>query len=149
MDGPFHPEHAGTRIRAYPPRLHLRGLDCEVRRALLLYRLRHEPARYRRHVGRGGRFLLRPAAPPGWQREAAEGALDRRPASPLRHHDRRGEFAGARPGSNGADPRTPTADTRTQENHAPHGTGALWGRGARDYGPRQPRAAPPDPYQDA
>ena len=36
----------------------------------------HEPARSGRHVGRGGRLLLRPAAAPRRQRHAAQGALD-------------------------------------------------------------------------
>ena len=42
----------------------------------------------RRHVGRRGRLLLRPAAAPRWQRHTAQGALDGGAASAVRH-DRR------------------------------------------------------------
>ena len=51
------------------PRSHLRGHDHEVRRALLLHRCGHEPARSGWHVGRGGRLLLRLAAAPRRQRQ--------------------------------------------------------------------------------
>ena len=46
----------------------------------------HEPARAGRHVGRGGRLLLRPAAAPRRQRHAAQGALDGGAAAPVCHH---------------------------------------------------------------
>ncbi len=73
-----------TRVRARPPRPDLRGYDRKVRRALLLHRLGHEQTRLGRDVGRGGWFLLRPAAAPGWQRDTAQGALDGGTPSPVR-----------------------------------------------------------------
>ena len=70
VDGPLQPEHAGARGRARRPRPHLRGHGLQVRRAFLLYRRGHEPARVGRHVGRGGWLLLRPAAAPRRQRHS-------------------------------------------------------------------------------
>ena len=70
LDGPFQPEHAGTRSRDRRPRPHLRGHDPKVRGAHLLYRPGHEPARSGGHVGRGGRLLLRRAAAPRRQRHS-------------------------------------------------------------------------------
>ena len=75
LDGPVQPEHAGARGRARRPRPDLRGHGLQVRRALLLHRRGHEPARAGRHVGRGGRLLLRRAAAPRRQRHAAQGAF--------------------------------------------------------------------------
>ena len=66
----FSQNMAGARGGARRPRPHLRGHGREVRRALLLYRRGHEPARAGRHVGRGGRLLLRPAAAPRRQRHS-------------------------------------------------------------------------------
>ena len=48
-----------------------------------------------RHVGRGGRLLLRPAAAPRRQRHAAQGALDGGTAALVRHHGDRAVAAGA------------------------------------------------------
>ena len=50
-----------------------------------------------RHVGRGGRLLLRPAAAPRRQRHAAQGALHGGAAAPVRHDGDREVAAGARP----------------------------------------------------
>ena len=86
VDGPLQPEHAGARGRARRPRPHLRGHGLQVRRALLLHRRGHEPARGGRHVGRGGRLLLRPPAAPRRQRHAAQGALDGGAPPAVRHH---------------------------------------------------------------
>ena len=69
LDGPVQPEHGRARGRAGRPRPDLRGHGHKVRRALPLYRRGHEPARAGRHVGRGGRLLLRPAAAAGRQRQ--------------------------------------------------------------------------------
>ena len=103
LDGPLQPEHAGARGGARRPRPHLRGHGPEVRRALLLYRRGHEPARAGRHVGRGGRLLLRPAAPPRRQRPAAQGALHGGAPPPVRHDGDREVAAGARPTGDGSD----------------------------------------------
>ena len=58
----------------------------EVRRALLLHRHGHEPAGPGRHVGRGGRVLLRSSAASRWQRHAAQGSLHGGALAPVRHH---------------------------------------------------------------
>ena len=55
-----------------------------------------------RHVGRGGRFLLRPAAAPRRQRSEAQGALDGGAPSPVRHDDCRRVDAGAHSADDGA-----------------------------------------------
>ena len=149
LDGPLQPEHAGTRGGARRPRPHLRGHGREVRRALLLYRRGHEPARSGRHVGRGGRLLLRPAAAPRRQRHAAQGALHGGAPAPVRHHGDRDVAAGARSAGDGSDAGTPAPDARTSGDHPPHGPGTL-GRGrAGDHCPGQPGAAPPDSHEDA
>ena len=57
--------------------------------------------------------------------------------------------AGARSAGDGLAAGTPAPDARTPEDHPPHGPGTLWGSGARNPGPGQPGAAPPDPYEDA
>ena len=81
----------------------LRGHGRQVRGALRLYRRGHEPARSGRHVGRGGRLLLRPAAAPRRQRHAAQGALDGGAPAPVRHHGDRDVAAGARSAGDGSD----------------------------------------------
>ena len=149
LDGPLQPEHAGARGGARRPRPHLRGHGREVRRALLLYRRGHEPARAGRHVGRGGRLLLRPAAAPRRQRHAAQGALDGGAPAPVRHHGDREVAAGARPAGDGSVAGTPAPDARTSGDHPPHGPGAFRRGRAGDHGPGQPGAAAPDPYEDA
>ena len=102
-------------VRARRPRPHLRGHGREVRGALLLHRRGHEPARPGRHVGRGGRLLLRPAAAPRRQRHAAQGALDGGAAAPVRHDGDREVAAGAHPAGDGSDSGTPAPDARTAE----------------------------------
>ena len=67
-----------------------------------------------RHVGRGGRLLLRPAAAPRRQRHAAQGALDGGAAAAVRHHGDRDVAAGARPAGDGPDAGTPAPDARTR-----------------------------------
>ena len=55
-----------------------------------------------RHVGRGGRLLLRRAAAPRRQRHAAQGALHGGAAAPVRHHGRRKVAAGAHSAGDGS-----------------------------------------------
>ncbi len=93
----FTPEHGGARRRARRPRSDLRGHGREVRRAFPLDRRGHEPARAGRHVGRGGRLLLRPPAAPRRQRHAAQGAIDGGAPAPVRHDGDRAVAARARP----------------------------------------------------
>ena len=102
LDGPFQPEHDGARRGARRPRPHLRGHGREVRRAFLLHRRGHEPVRSGRHVGRGGRLLLRRAAAPRRQRHAAQGALHGGAAAPVRHDGHRKVAAGAHPAGAGS-----------------------------------------------
>ena len=99
--------------RARRPRPDLRGHGLEVRRALPLYRRGHEPARAGRHVGRGGRLLLRPAALARRQRHAAQGALDGGAAAPVRHHGDRAMAARAVPRATAAISGTPAPDARS------------------------------------
>ena len=113
LDGPLQPEHAGARGRARRPRPHLRGHGLQVRRALLLHRRGHEPARPGRHVGRGGRLLLRHPAAPRRQRHAAQGAVPGGAPPAVRHHGDREGAAGARPARDGLHPGTPAPDART------------------------------------
>ncbi len=89
--------------RTRRPRPHLRGHGREVRRALLLHRRGHEPTWGQRHVGRGGRLLLRPAGAPRRQHHAAQGALDGGAAAPVRHHGNRKVAAGAHSAGDGSD----------------------------------------------
>ena len=56
-----------------------------------------ESARVRRYVGRRGWLLLRPAAAPRRQRDAAQSALDGGAPPAVRHHGHRAGPAGARP----------------------------------------------------
>ena len=128
VDGALQPEHARARRGACRPRPHLRGHGLQVRRAFLLHRRGHEPARPGRHVGRGGRLLLRPAAAPRRQRHAAQGALDGGAPAPVRHHGDREAAAGARSAGNGCVDDTPAPDARAPGVHPPHGPGPL-GRG--------------------
>ena len=114
-----------------------------------LYRRGHEPARAGRHVGRGGRLLLRPAAAPRRQRPAAQGALHGGAPAPVRHHGDREVAAGARPAGAGSSLGTPAPDARTPGDHPPHGPGTPGRGGPGDHGPGQPGAAPPDPDEDA
>ena len=70
----------------------LRGHGAQVRRAFPVDRLVDDaPGRRHRHVGRGGRLLLRRAAAAQRPGPAAQGAVDGRSAAALRGHDfRRG-----------------------------------------------------------
>ncbi len=88
------------------------------------HRRGHEPSRAGRHVGRGGRLLLRPAAAPRRQRHAAQGALDGGAPAPVRHDGDRDVAAGARPAGDGPGHGTPAPDARTPGDHPPHGPGA-------------------------
>ena len=92
LDGDVQPEHARAGPGPARARRRLRAVRAQVRRALLLDRRGHGPARRapRRDVGRGGRLLLRRAAPARRHRHPAEGALAGRPAAALRHHRHRG-----------------------------------------------------------
>ena len=58
--------------------------------------------RRHRHVGRGGRLLLRRAPPARRERAAAQGAVDGGAPPALRRHDLRGRDAGQVPGNGGA-----------------------------------------------
>ena len=78
-----------------------------------------------RHVGRGGRFLLRRAAAPRRQRHAAQGALHGRAPPAVRHHGDREVAAGARPARDGVRPGTPAPDPRTVGDDAPDRSGAF------------------------
>ena len=127
----------------------LRTHDHEVRRALLLHRRGHEPARSGRHVGRGGRLLLRPAAAARRQLPEAEGSLHGGAPAPVRHHGCRKVDAGAHAADDGSDGGAPAPDARTCEDHPPHGPGTLWRGRAGDSGSGQPGPAAPDPDQDA
>ena len=57
----------------------------------------------RRHVGRGGRLLLRPAGAPRRQHHAAQGALDGGAPAPVRHLGDRKVAAGAHSAGDGSD----------------------------------------------
>ena len=85
-----------------------------------------------RHVGRGGRLLLRPAAAPRRQRHAAQGALDGGAPAPVRDDRDRGVAAGARPAGDGSDPWNACAGCPSSEGHPPHGPGTLWRGGPGD-----------------
>ena len=71
-------------------------LVLQVCRALPVDRRRHEQGGRRRHVGRGGRFLLRRPAAAGRQRRASQGPLARRAVAALRHDGHRTVAARAR-----------------------------------------------------
>ena len=90
----------------------LRGHGPEVCRAVLLHCRGHEPSRAGRHVGRGRRLLLRPAAAPRWQRHAAQGAFHGRAAAPVRHDGHRRVAAGAHSAGDDWSAGTAAADTR-------------------------------------
>ena len=109
----------------------------------------HEPPGRGRHVGRGGRLLLRRAAAPRRQRHAAQGALDGRAPAAVRHHGDREVAARAGPAGDGRHPGTAAPDARTVGDDAPDGPGALRRGRAGHAGAGQPGAAPPDPVEDA
>ena len=113
VDGPLQREHAGARDRACRPRSGLRGHGLQVRGALLLHRRGNEPLRPRRHVGRGGRFLLRHPAASRRQRHAAQSAFAGRTPSAMRNHGDREVAAGADPGRDGLYAGAPAPDPRT------------------------------------
>ncbi len=96
LDGDVLPEHVRDRDRARSPRRQLRRPRLQVRRALPLDRRRHEQGGRRRHVGRGGRLLLRRPAPAGRQRRASQGPLARRAVAALCHDRHRTVAARAR-----------------------------------------------------
>ena len=83
LDGVLQPADAAHRGRVGAARAAVRGVRREVLPALAVHRRRAGPRGRppRRDVGRGGRLLLRRAAPARRWRDAAEGALHRRPAA--------------------------------------------------------------------
>ena len=97
------------------PGSRLRAVRAQVRRALLLDRDGDGPGRRApgRDVGRGGRLLLRRAAPPRRQRPAHQGALPRRPAPALRDHRHRRRSARALPAGGGQGARRSSSATAT------------------------------------
>ena len=65
----------------------LRGHGTQVLRTLPVDRLGHvTPGRRHRHVGRGGRFLLRRASIARWEGPQAQGPVDGWSAAPVRGH---------------------------------------------------------------
>ena len=109
VDGVLLPEHAGDGAHPGRARQEVRGDRLQVPRALHLDRLRDGQGRRarRRHVGRGGRLLLRRAAAARRRGVPAEGAVDGRTAAALRQHgDRAGD--GAEP-SQAARARSPSS----------------------------------------
>ena len=94
LDGALLPEHARDRRRAGDDRRRLRGHGAQVRRALPVDRLGDDArGRRHRHVGRGGRLLLRRAPVARRPGPAAQGPLDGGPAAALRGHGVRGRIA--------------------------------------------------------
>ena len=74
-------------------------LAVKLRHGVLADRPRDEHDRSGRHVGRGGRFLLRRAAPARRQRHAAQSPLDGGPVAAMCRHGRRAVATrGASPG---------------------------------------------------
>ena len=96
VDGDVLPEHVRDRGRARGARPQLRRPRLQVCRALPVDRRRHEQGRRRRHVGRGGRLLLRRPAPAGRPGRAAQGPLAGRAVAALRHDRHRTVAARAR-----------------------------------------------------
>ena len=92
LDGLLQPEHAGDGPHPRRPRPGLRGGRLQVRRELHLDLLRHGQGRRAagRHVGRGGRLLLRRPPAAGRRGVPAEGPLDGRAPAALREHHVRG-----------------------------------------------------------
>ena len=92
LDGLLLPEHAGDGPHPRRPRPGLRGDRLQVPRELHLDLLRHGQGRRApgRHVGRGGRLLLRRPPAAGRRGVPAEGPLDGRAAAALREHGVRG-----------------------------------------------------------
>ena len=133
---------AGTRSQ-------LRGHGRQVRRALLLHRRGDEPPRSRRHVGRGRRLLLRPAATPRRQRATTEGALDGGTSAAVRDLSHREVAAGARPESHEPGPRAAASDARAGGDDAPDGRGSPRCGRPRNHGRGHARPTPPDPGEDA
>ena len=82
----------------------------------------------RRHVGRGGRLLLRPAGAPRRQHHAAQGPLDGGAPAPVRHLGNGEVAAGAHSAGDGSDAGALAPDARASEVHPPYRPGAL-GRG--------------------
>ena len=122
-------------IGARRPRSHLRGYGREVRRPLLLYRRRHEPARAGRHVGRGGWLLLRPVAAPRWQRPRLKvrslvGLLPLCATTVIEPWQRERV-----PRALAANLGTPAPHARTLGVHPSHGRGTPGRGGARDHWP--------------
>ena len=95
LDGDVLPEHVRDRRRARSPRPQLRRSRLQVCRTLPVDRHRHEQGGRRRHVGRGGWFLLRRPAPAGRQGRASQGPLACRAVAARRHDGDRTVAAGA------------------------------------------------------
>jgi hypothetical protein len=115
----------------------------------IIHRRRNQPVGVGRHVGRRGRLLLRPAAAPRRQRHAAQRALDRGAASPVRQRGDRAGADGALPTGDGAHPGTAARHAGTVDDDAPRWPGSSRRGRADASGPGQPGAAPPDPDEDA
>ncbi len=103
----------------------LRGHGLQVRGALQLYRRSHEPARAGRHVGRGGRLLLRPAVPSRRQHHPAQGALHGGASPALCHDGDRRMAAGKGAAGYGRVYGAIAPDAGTPGVHPPHGSGSL------------------------
>ena len=117
LGGPVLPEHARDR------RSSLRRTTRPTRNWQPTYamripadRPRDERDRPGRHVGRGGRLLLRCPAPARRERDAAQGPLDGGPAAALRRDIRREVAAGAGPQTDGANARAHAAHAGTCAN---------------------------------
>ena len=94
LDGPVQSEHGRTCVGAGATRPILRSYGHEIYRTLPLYLRGDEQARAGRHVGRGGRLLLRSAAAAGRQCAAAQSTFDGGAAALVRHHGGRVVAAG-------------------------------------------------------
>ena len=160
LDGDVQPEHA--RDGAGPARAgrQLRAVRAQVRRALLLDRGGHRPdgRQARRDVGRGGRLLLRRAAPPRRLRHPAEGPLAGRPAADLRRHRHRGRSHRAASADRRAGGLVPGAQQRPAVQHRrpagargerpPPAVPGQRGEAAAHPGPHARRGAVPRPARD-
>ena len=102
-----------------------------------------------RHVGRGGRLLLRRAAAARRQRHAAQGPLDGRAAPAVRHDGDRAVAARARPAGDGRASRNACAGCPNWRRRCTRRARALRRGRAGTAGAGQPGPAPPDPVEDA
>ena len=140
LDGLLRPVHAGDGPRAGRPRRGLRGDRLQVPRERHLDQLRDGQGRRARgrHVGRGGRLLLRRPAAAERRGVPAEGPLDGRAPAALREHRVRAGHGDAPPQADGAH--------RALQEAPPRGGRP---RGAERRRVHRPRRAPPplSPHQ--